>query len=149
MRLRPILLVLFVLALAAGLAVGVYTLRGHMYAHEALPGVRVLGADLAGSGASEAVAKIERAAAPRLAAPVTIVAAGRRLSLVPGALLRVDSTATAAAALRASPPFGLQVITRWRTSRTYRSARSTAATLSGLSPERAKDTSSVGVPGSK
>jgi vancomycin resistance protein YoaR len=101
MSLRPVLLALFLLALAAGLATGVYTLRGHLYANQALPGVRVLGADVAGSGASEAAARIDRAAAPRLAAPVTVVAAGRRLSLVPGVVLRVDSTATAAAALQA------------------------------------------------
>ena len=101
MRLRPILFTLFFLVAAAGLAAGVYALRGHMYAHEALPGVRVLGADVSGSGATEAAARIERAAAPRLAAPVTVVAEGRRLSLVPGSVLRVDSAATAAAALQA------------------------------------------------
>jgi len=101
MRLRPVLFTLFFLAAAAGLAAGVYTLRGHMYAHEALPGVRVLGADVSGSGAKEAQARIERASAPRLAAPVTVVAEGRRLSLVPASVLRVDSAATAAAALQA------------------------------------------------
>ena len=101
MRLRPVLFALFFLAAAAGLAVGVYTLRGHMYEHEALPGVRVLGADVSGSGATEAAARIERAAAPRLAAPVTVVAEGRRLSLVPASVLRVDSAATATAALQA------------------------------------------------
>ena len=101
MRLRPVLFVLFFLVAAAGLAVGVYALRGHMYAHEALPGVRVLGADVSGSGQAEAAAKIDRAAAPRLAAPVTVVAAGHELTVVPGELVRVDSTATAAAALEA------------------------------------------------
>jgi len=101
MRLRPVLFTLFLLVAAAGLAAGVYVLRGHMYAHEALPGVRVLGADLSGSGATEAAARIERAAAPRLTAPVTVVAAGHTLALVPGTVLRVDAAATAAAALQA------------------------------------------------
>ena len=101
MRLRPILFVLFLLAAAAGLAAGVYALRGHMYAHEALPGVRVLGADVSGRGATRAAARIEQAAAPRLAAPVTVVAAGHTMTLTPGSLVRVDSEATAAAALQA------------------------------------------------
>ena len=101
MRLRPVLFALFFLVAAAGLATGVYALRGHMYAHEALPGVRVLGADVSGSDATSAAAKIDRAAAPRLAAPVTVVAAGHTLTVVPGDLVRVDSAATAAAALEA------------------------------------------------
>ncbi len=101
MRLRPVLFALFFLAVVAGLAVGAYSLRGHMYAHEALPGVRVLGTDVSGSDATAAAAKIDRAAAPLLAAPVTVVAAGHTLSVVPGDLVRVDSAATAAAALEA------------------------------------------------
>ena len=101
MRLRPVLFVLFLLVFAAGLAAGVYALRGHLYAREALPGVRVLGADVSGKGATDAAARIEQAAAPRLAAPVTVLAEGHRLSVVPGDLLKVNSTATAAAALQA------------------------------------------------
>ena len=101
MRLRPLLFALFFLVAAAGLATGAYALRAHLYAHEALPGVRVLGAGLSGSSAAEAAARIERAAAPRLAAPVTVVAEGRHLSLVPGSVLRIDSAATATAALQA------------------------------------------------
>ena len=101
MRLRPILFTLFLLVAAAGLATGVYALRGHLYAHEALPGVRVLGADVSGRGATEAAARIEQAAAPRLAAPVTVVAAGHTMTLAPGSVLRVDSEATAAAAVQA------------------------------------------------
>jgi len=71
-----------VLAAGAAAAASTFAVRNALYAGRPLPGARVVRVGLA--------------------RPVTVVAAGHRLRLVPGDLLRVDAEATRRAALRAN-----------------------------------------------
>ncbi|HEY2936449.1 MAG TPA: VanW family protein [Gaiellaceae bacterium] len=71
---RRLLIGTGVVAVAAGTAACVFAVRDALYRRHALPGVRV-----------------QRIAPER---PVTIVAAGRRFRVLPGAVLRYDSAAT-------------------------------------------------------
>ena len=64
-------------------------------------------------------------------------------SLAAGGMSSTSESGRSAWAL-ASWPCRLQVMTRWRTDDSSSSARPVVAVLSGLSPERASETSSVG-----
>jgi vancomycin resistance protein YoaR len=75
--------------------------RSHLYRGEALPGVRVLGADVGGRDRASAAREIAGIASPRLLTPVRVVAAGHTLKLMPAQVLRLDARATAGQALDA------------------------------------------------
>lgn len=91
-------LVVGVLVLAAGsaLAARALSLRG-----EALPGVRVLGAEVGGATRARTAVPIRAAVGERLARPVTLAVGERRLALRPSRVLALDGPATTEAVMRA------------------------------------------------
>ncbi len=100
----PLYLTLAVVALAAAV-VAAFFARAEQYRGEALPGVRVLGADVGGRDSAASAKAIAGVAAPRLRAPVRILAAGHALKLEPGRVLRLDAPATAGHAVVAGRAF--------------------------------------------
>jgi len=94
----PLYLGLALATLAAALAAAFFA-RSHVYRGEALPGVRVLGADVGGHDRASAATEIAHVASPRLLTPVRIVASGHTLKLMPAQVLRLDARATAGQAL--------------------------------------------------
>jgi vancomycin resistance protein YoaR len=94
----PLFAALAVAALAAAVAATFYA-REQLFRGEALPGVRVLGADLSGSDRVAAARKIAGVATPRLRGPVRLFAAGHTLKLTPSQVLHLDAAATASEAL--------------------------------------------------
>ena len=94
----PLYIAVAVATLAAAVAAAFFA-RAQLYRGEALPGVRVLGADVGGRDRASAAREIADVAAPRLLAPVRIVAAGHILKLTPVQVLRLDARATAGEAL--------------------------------------------------
>ena len=97
-KLAPGLAVLaaFLLAVPAALAA-----RDALHRGEAMPGVRVLDAEIAGLSRDEAVVEIRSATALRLAQPVVLRVAGKDVRVAPKLLFTLDRAATAQAALRA------------------------------------------------
>ena len=94
----PLYLGLALATLAAALAAAFFA-RSHLYRGEALPGVRVLGADVGGRDRASAATEIAHVASPRLLTPVRIVVSGHTLKLMPAQVLRLDARATAGQAL--------------------------------------------------
>src|SRR5438874_6879537 len=84
----------------AGLAIALFV-RTLMYRGEAMPGVRLLGAGLAGQSRGKLDRTILSIAGERLVRPITLELGSRSLAVAPPTLLAVDVRATAAAALRA------------------------------------------------
>ena len=82
--------------LALGAAVG---LRALDYRGEAMPGVRVLGADVGGRDRSDVARTVWVEVRKALARPVTVHARDGSITVVPASVLRVDVPRTAAAAL--------------------------------------------------
>jgi vancomycin resistance protein YoaR len=86
--------VLVLLALGAAVA-----LRALDYRGEAMPGVRILGADVGGRGRADVARTAWVEVRKALARPVTIRARGGSVTVVPASVLRVDVARTTAAAL--------------------------------------------------
>src|SRR5215212_7941928 len=93
----------WLLVLVGVLSLGTAALAGRALLHrgEVMPGVEVLGTDLAGLDAHAATAKIEQLTAARLAEPVSLDVGPRSVRLVPATVLQPDAAAMAAAALAA------------------------------------------------
>ena len=100
----PLYLALGLATVAVAVAAAFFA-RAHLYRGEALPGVRVLGADVGGRDRASAAREIADIAAPRLLKPVRVVAAGHTLKLMPAQVLRLDARATAGQALAAGRAF--------------------------------------------
>ncbi|MEP6977420.1 MAG: VanW family protein [Thermoleophilia bacterium] len=104
-RSRAPLYLAFALAILVAAAAAAFVARAHLYRGEALPGVRVLGADVGGRDRASAARAIADVATPRLLAPVRVVAAGHTLKLMPAQVLRLDARATAGQALASGRAF--------------------------------------------
>jgi vancomycin resistance protein YoaR len=109
-RSRAPFVVALVLVVLAGAVAAAYAVRAQTFRGEAVPGVRFLGVDVGGRDRADLARSTARVAAPRLAEPVRIVAAGRSLRLKPGRVLRLDTNATAAHALAAADAFPARAI---------------------------------------
>jgi hypothetical protein len=94
---RAVAAVALLLALAAGLLAG----RAGLHGGEAMPGVRVLGTEVAGVPRSELGATVRGVVARRLAEPVPLRVAGRTVEIAPAKLFMLDREATVADALDA------------------------------------------------
>jgi vancomycin resistance protein YoaR len=92
----PAVVLALVLALVVLLSARIALHRG-----EAMPGVRVLDADVGGLDAAAAAERIRATTALRLAQPVTLAAGAGLVSLKPSLLFTLDRAATTRAALRA------------------------------------------------
>ena len=93
----PLLFLVFLAsALVAGLAA-----RDLMHRDEAMPGVRVLGADVAGLGATALGLRVRELTAARLRDPVDLEVAGRRATVAPALLFTLDRRETVARTLTA------------------------------------------------
>jgi vancomycin resistance protein YoaR len=92
----PAVVLALVLALAVLLSARIALHRG-----EAMPGVRVLDADVGGLDAAAAAERIRATTALRLAQPVTLAAGTGRVRLKPSLLFTLDRAATTRAALHA------------------------------------------------
>ena len=101
LRLRRFLVALLVVLAVAGAAVGALAGRAYLHEGEVLPGVRVLGTDLAGVEAGEVGLRIRSLVAARLAEPVPLAVAGEQIEIAPNALFTLDREASARAALDA------------------------------------------------
>src|SRR5215218_118474 len=85
-RLSPLVLVV-----AALIAVpGALAARDALHHGETMPGVHVLGTDVAGLSRADAAGEIRAATAARLAQPVAINVAGRKVRVVPKFLFTLD-----------------------------------------------------------
>ena len=93
-RARRLSVLLALLVFLAATALGA---RALLYRDEVMPGVEVLGADVAGVAAPEAAVRARRPAAARLNAPVPIRVAGTTVTIRANRVLLLDRRATAAA----------------------------------------------------
>ncbi|MGE5689149.1 MAG: VanW family protein [Pseudomonadota bacterium] len=100
-RLRRLLLGAATLLGVLAVAVGLLALRGWLHTGEAMPGVRVLGTDLAGTSEAQLGPRIRGLAARRLAQPVPLEASGRTVRIEAAKLFTLDRPATVAAAMDA------------------------------------------------
>jgi vancomycin resistance protein YoaR len=105
----PLYLALALATVAAAVAAAFFA-RAHLYRGEALPGVRVLGADVGGRDRASAAREIADLATPRLLTPVRVVAAGHTLKLMPAQVLRLDARATAGQALASGRTFPARAV---------------------------------------
>jgi len=79
----PLYIAVAVATLVAAVAAAFFA-RAQLYRGEALPGVRVLGADVGGRDRASAAREIADVAAPRLLTPVRILAGGAVMVLLVG-----------------------------------------------------------------
>jgi vancomycin resistance protein YoaR len=97
---RPLLtagVLVALLAIAGALLAG----RAWLHAGEAMPGVRVLGTELAGTAHANLGVEIRRLVAQRLAEPVALDVPGRPVTIAPAKLFTLDRAATVGAAMDA------------------------------------------------
>ena len=100
-RLRRTLLGLAALLTLLALVVGALAARATLYDGAAMPGVRLLGVELAGTPRQELGARVRGLAARRLADPVQLRVSFRTVEVVPARLFTLDRQATVAAAMEA------------------------------------------------
>ena len=82
-------------------AAGALAARDALHRDEPLPGVHVLGADVAGLSRADAAAEIRAATAARLAQPVVLRVGRRDVRVAPKLIFTLDRAATTDAAVRA------------------------------------------------
>jgi vancomycin resistance protein YoaR len=101
-RLGSVSLIGIVLAALLAVAGSLMLMRAVALRDAVLPGVHVAGVDVGGLSRVEAEARVGRAIAERLAAPVEVRVGNKALTAEPGEIFALDRTATGAAAFGAA-----------------------------------------------